>query len=236
MKIFSHKICVFALLIIFYGQKTFAYIPPASFILREASKAHDTVKTLFMEGKVTDLRSHATVKELLQIDFNSGRLSASYSNETSGEEGYESNLKSIHRLGKFWLIFGLDSNLRRINQTLEELNVLPSEKTEVKLQKIGTQVNWAWGENPIIHILKDDFLAAAYLSSGANGTTAEEIWISEYTASAIRVPKTLFFRVQGKDTFRFDIKTAKINQKLKFNPNSSLIKSEIAKEWVMLVR
>jgi hypothetical protein len=222
----------------FVSVSALAYVPPVSFILSEASKSHETVKTLVMEGKITDLRSNTAIREVLRLDFTTGRLSAAYFTENEPEGVYDSTVKDIHRLGKFWITLGMDPSQARFKQALQELNALPSnEKTEAKLWRIGNNVTWLWGEDPAVQFFKDDFLPAAYATGGV-GPTGQEIAVAEYTSSAssVRVPKTVSIKFQGKEIYRYEVKSVKLNQTLKFNQAASPLKSVIAKDWVTLVR
>ena len=221
-----------------FSISAFAYVPPVSFILSEAEKAHDAVKTIVMEGIVTDLRNQTSLRELVRIDFVTGNLSVAYFNGNEPEGTYESHVKDIHRLGKFWITLGIDPSAARFKQALQELNALPTEKTEAILNRMGDVVTWSWGEDPVVQFVKDDFFPADYLSGG-KGTSSEEILISEYTSpsSSVRVPKTVILKFKGKDTYRFDVKSVKINQVLKFTANAgNTLKSPLAKDWVTLVR
>jgi hypothetical protein len=231
MKFYS----LFALSLI--GSTAFAYIPPISFILSEAAKSHEGIKTIVMEGKITDLKTNATLKEMLHVDFSSGRLHVAYFNDVEPEGAYDSTVKDVHHLGKFWML-GMDPSSARFRQALAELNVLPNnDKVEAKLSRSSGEVTWAWGEDPKVQFVKDDFLPADYIT-GESSPASQEILISDYTSSAssTRVPKTVVLRFQGKDTYRFEVKNVKINSVLKFQAPADTLKSAMAKDWVTLVR
>jgi hypothetical protein len=227
----------FALLALLFSTQASAYVPPVSFIISEAMKSHESIKTIVMEGKITDLRNQMVLNEVLRIDFTSGHLSASYSSDKTPEGSYDSTMSGIHRLGKFWITLGMDPSSVRFRQALSELNAMPTEKTEAKLWRVGSTVTWMWGEAPVVQFVKDDFLPADYLSGGA-GPSGQEILINEYTSSAssTRVPKTVFIKFQGKEVYRFDVKSVKINQALKLQASGNTLKSSMAKDWVTLVR
>ena len=214
-----------------------AYIPPASFILSEALKTHDDIKTVIMEGSVTDLRNQTTVREVLRVDFASGRLSAAYFNGTEPVGVYESHVKDVHRLGKFWINLAMDPNRARFHEALQELNAVPDENTEVKLSRLGNHVTWTWGTDPVIAFIEDEFLPLEY-QTGIGSPNNEGILLSEYTSSSsdTRVPKSVFVKIQGKEVYRYEVKSVKLNQTLKFTASATALKSPIAKDWVALVR
>ncbi|MBC7397878.1 MAG: hypothetical protein H7333_10590 [Bdellovibrionales bacterium] len=222
--------------IILLGAQAQASLPPPTFILSQVLKSHESIKTLALEGRITDLRTNQVFKEILKIDFESGRVHASYLSATDEAwGGVETRMRDLHRLGKFWLGVAIDPNNSRFRQALQELNVLPHEKTETRLSRIGTQVNWAWGDDPVIQVQKDEFLAADY-QSGGTGPAGQEIFLKDYVAAAVRVPRNVFLKFQGKDIYHYELKGVKANQPLKY-PNSVIPSAQApVKEWTMLVR
>jgi len=214
-----------------------AYIPPPSFILEEAAKAHDSLKTIAMDGVITDLQDQSTLKESLKIDFVKGKMLATYSTDSEAIGNYESSLSNLHRFGKFWITLGVDPSQSRFRQALQELNVVPNEQTEAKLMRIGKVVTWGWGADPSIQFLKDEFLPIFY-QTGEGTPASQAILLSDYTSSsfAVRAPKEVVIALQGKDAFRFEMKSIKINQTFKFQPAPGGLKSRLAKDWATLVR
>ena len=213
-----------------------ASVPPPAFILSQAAKSHDGIKTLALEGRITDVRTNEVFKEIMKIDFKTGRVVCSYLSATDQAlGGLETQLKDIHRLGKFWLGVALDPNTVRFHQALQELNAVPQEKTEARLSRIGTQVTWAWGEESVIQFLKDEFLAFDY-QTGGTGPNGQEILLKDYASSAVRVPRNAYVKLQGKDVYHFELKALKTNQILKYPSSLTPVSDSSAKEWTMLVR
>jgi hypothetical protein len=245
------KLFLSATLFISTGAR--AYIPPASFILSEALKTHEHVKTLVLDGSITDLRNQTAVREILRIDFATGRLSGAYFNGTESVGTFESHVKDVHRLGKFWINLAMDPSHVRFYEALRELNAVPEETPEtqtvdktsdqtavkngVRLIRVGPHIAWSWGTDPVIAFIEDEFLPLEY-QTGMGTTSNEGILLSDYTSSSsdTRVPKTVLIRLQGKDIYRYDVKSVKLNQTLKFNGAPTALKSPIAKDWVTLVR
>ncbi len=213
-----------------------ASIPPATFIVNQVLKSHESIKTLALEGRVTDVRTNQIFKEILKVDFETGRLSLAYlgaNDEPLG--GVETKLREVHRLGKFWMGVALDPNGSRFRQALQELNALPNDKTVAKLSRIGTQVTWSWGEENEIQFLKDEFLAFDY-RSGGEGPNGQELLLKDYASSAVRVPRNVFLKLQGKEVYRYELKGMKTNTVLKYPPTVTAINQPSVKEWTMLVR
>lgn len=215
-----------------------AYVPPATFIESESMKLHNTLKNITLDGVVNDLRTQPEThyKESLHLDFLTGKLTATYVSDSEPLGTYEGSVKEIHRLGKFLITLSMDPSDNRFRQAMAELNIVPTEKTEVSLERIGHLTTWKWGTNPSVQFLKDEFLPTDYQSG--TGQTAEEVFVAEYTssASAIRVPKSAILKLQGKDAFRYTVKAVRVNQSNKFVANPFALKSPSAKDWVTLVR
>jgi hypothetical protein len=221
--------------------------------LSEALKTHSDIKTIVLEGTITDLRNQTAVRETLRIDFATGRMSAAYFNGAEPVGIYENHVKDVHRLGKFWINLAMDPNHVRFHEALRELNAVPVETSEaeatdittdktdlkngVKLLRVGSHIAWSWGPDPVIAFIEDEFLPLEY-QTGMGTTSNEGILLNEYTSSSsdTRVPKTVLIRLQGKDIYRYEVKSVKLNQTLKFNNAVVALKSPIAKDWVTLVR
>jgi hypothetical protein len=149
-------------------------------------------------------------------------------------------LRDLPRFGKFLITLALEPNQNRFKQALHELGVTPTEKTETKLSRNNGVVTWMWGDNPKIELIKDEFLPSRYVMD-EGGSNAQEVTINEYTgasSTAFRIPKLIWIKLQGKELFRYDMKSTKINQKLKWSNDKALtsVKSQSAKDWTSLVR
>ncbi len=211
---------------------------PASFVLNHALKNHEGLKSILVEGKITDLRSSETFRETLKIDFLSGKVSVSYHGGAQDESwgGFDTQLKSVHRLGKFWLGLGLDPNGARFKDALSELNLVPKENEETKLSRIGTQVTWSYGDDSEVDFLKDEFVPVHYRSE--KGAGADEVFISDFvpTDLDLKVPKKLMVKLKDKDAYRFELTDFKVNQTVIKGQQSHPVTQATAKEWLMLVR
>lgn len=225
-------------LILFISSSSLAYTPPNGFILNQLFRERSSLKELYLEGKITDLKSNAVVKEKLSLDFQTGKLVSIYLSPNDEVLGsYEADLKNTHRLGKFWIGVALDSNGARFKKALEELDAIPRERSVAILSRIGTKVVWSWGEDTHIDFYKDEFLAARFQSGSAQ--TLDEIFIKEYSSpsAAIRIPKVVSIRSQGQDQFRYELKAMKVNTPSKLTASSETTPaSPTVQEWTNLVR
>jgi hypothetical protein len=106
---------------------------------------------------------------------------------------------------------------------------------EVSLARVGRTVTYAWGSDPRVQFLKDEFLPVAY---DAGGSVGQGITIGDYaTGTSVHVPKTVWIKQADKNIYRFDLKSVKTNaQAAKFQAATTAVESPLAKDWVNLVR
>ena len=222
--------------ILFLLPDASAYAPPAGFVLGRVLKDRKGLKSLEWTARVTDPRTSTTFKEMLRVDFGSGRFIATYSTVSDEPLGSHSgDLAGLSRSGRFWLGVGLDPSATRFKAALSALGVLPEEGQESKLLRIGQQPAWGWGESPRVLFTKDDCRPLAYV---AEGSPEESIRFDAFSLSgnALQVPKSVRILKGPVEQFRFELRSVKTEVQGKSVLTDHPIENPAVREWVSLVR
>ncbi|MBU6153617.1 MAG: hypothetical protein KGP28_04880 [Bdellovibrionales bacterium] len=226
------------LMIFFFASPANAYLPPAGFVLGHAVTDRAGLKSLEWTAKVTDLKNRAAFKEVLRLDFISGKISASYQSPTDEAlGGIQGPISLLNKLGRFWLCVSLDPNIARVKAALETLRVLPGETEETRLERVGNQIAWMWGVDALIGFEKDEFTPLIYRENADPKADAIIFQGFAIAAANSKVPRNVLVRVKDEDLFSFELKSIKTD--------SPAIKEKISiaapqlpsvKEWISLVR
>jgi hypothetical protein len=217
-----------------------AYLPPAGFVLGHAVTARAGLKSLEWTAKVTDLKNRAVFKETLRLDFVAGKVSASYQSPTDEPLGsIQGPIALINKLGRFWLCVSLDPNIARVKSALETLHVLPAEAEEARLERIGSQVAWAWGVDALIGFEKDEFSPLIYRETLDPKSDSVQFQGFAIASANSRVPRNVLVRSKGEDAFSFELKSIKTDSpapKEKEKIAGAAPQLPSVKDWVSLVR
>jgi hypothetical protein len=230
----------------FFGSlQAQAYLLPATSVLQKAIQQRSGLKSIEWMAKVTDLKNNFVFQENLWIDFESGKVGASYlslSHEPLGS--IQTTLNSLAEFGRFWLSIGMDPSVSRTRKAMQDLKVAPAPGEDAALSRVGTRVAWMWGEGARIFFEKDDFSPLQYQRGSGNGSSngssnGSEVLVFHSFAVAsdkARVPKSVVFRSGARDLFFFELKAIKVDLPLKDKTPPVPIEDAPLKEWVSLVR
>ncbi len=225
--------------IIFMAAPAHAYLPPAGFVLGHSVTERAGLKSLEWTAKITELKSHSVFKEILRLDFVSGKMSASFQSPSDEPLGsIQGPIALINKLGRFWLCVSLDPNIARVKSALETLRVLPAEMEETRLDRIGSQIAWVWGVDALIGFEKDEFTPLIYRET--QDSKGDSVLFQGFAIAAAnsKVPKNVMIHVRGEDLFSFELKSIKTDAlaPAKEKAPGSAPQLPAIKEWISLVR
>lgn len=211
---------------------SFAYVPPAHFVLDRMMKGRDGLKSLELVSEVRDLKNNAVFNETLRLDFVGGRYWAVIT-EPSGAlaASHFAKLSELRPLGSAWIEMGYEPIEYRFREALQRFEVWPTDKIENRLVRDAGKVRWAWGKDNQIEVEKDQFVWAGFKDDDKN-----ELQVLDQA----RFPRVVVIKNRGTDAYQYTLKGFKINPPVKWN-TSQLVPAQGAlldpvREWMELVR
>ena len=229
-KIFQFSVLIFAAL----SLPAHAYVPPPSFIINKMVKDRGALKNIEIVGKVTQLKSHITFKEITKIDFSSGKVHSQYVGE-AGENLGEVSLKlnQSHPLGLAWLGVGMSSSSAVVNSFLEQLGLSLTQSPEAKLKRIQTHPVWEVGDHSVMKIDKDQFVLLGFDENHQNGFEADA---TSVVGTNVRILKSIRFKKDAIEQYTYELQESKVNQKtISTAGNIKNAPQALVQGWIELV-
>jgi hypothetical protein len=228
------SLVTFSLLSLVVTATSFAYPLTATYILNKMVKGHEHVRTIEMEGKISDVKNQVTFHEVTHIDFASGKIHSLYTNE-AGEVLSEKNSKLLesHPLGLAWFGLAGDSNVNQVQTILAQLGITAKDDSKVSLTRIQMRPVFEIGETATVKIDKDEFLFSGYQNDAKDALEVETF----STGGAVKLPKTITFKKMDVVIFTYELKAFKLNTPFKNNQKNAVVRavSPAIQSWNDLV-
>jgi hypothetical protein len=187
---------------------SFGYALTATYIFNRLVKNHEHLRTLEMEGKISDLSNKTTFREITNIDFSTGKIHSLYLNDAGENLGEKtSKILESHPLGMAWFGLGGDSNVARVQTILGLLGITTKDDNNVKLTRIQTRPVFEIGSGAMVRIEKEDFQFAAYQTESKDAIEVE----SYSTGAAVKLPKLITFKKADSVVYTYELKSFKMN-------------------------